>query len=317
MSFIKIKESILDDILERLTKETVGLSISTFLQKGYGIENESFISAYKTRLVNEGYITLHTPSGHFAKFALEFATLTERGLEFISEGGYYGAKYNELRKFENRKSDYIVGDNSLIKHSLQKLRDLESEIKTIKSEMDRAKIGRIEDILEIIFSKVFLYGHGILDPPLIPGPTSIGDILEKCQKAITYLEYHQVSNKRNFKDLHPMVVEVSSKQFEDGHYRDAVNNAFVKLVEVVRAKFPPKDGVDLMQEVFSKDKPKIKFSEDLNERQGMMFLYSGAVAGIRNKYGHKTAIIKDRDYAFELLCFASALFRLFEDQKIY
>ncbi len=158
----------------------------------------------------------------------------------------------------------------------------------------------------------------------LTGSINRDELISICTIVKHDLEIELLDSKSILSNLHPKVLEVSEKQFNNNHYRDAVVNSYIALIEVIKEKFPNKnesgklkDGVELMQEVFSKGNPKIKFSEDGGEQQGMMNLYIGAVGGIRNKYGHKTSNIKDEKYALELLHFASALFRLFDDPSIY
>lgn len=323
MSFVKVKEPILDDILDKVNSATVGLSISVYLEKEYGMTSEGIRSSYRNRLVNEGLIELKKATAlNPANPDLDHCVITEKGKKFVKGAGYFGKRMREFEKFRNRKKSYITENKSIVTHALAQLELLEIEIKKIKNDMFRPDIGRCYDLVKLVIDKAFLPGHPILEYEHMGGMMK-SDLLEFCQKGIFYLKFHTISEKVDFKNLHPEVISLSSKQFDDGHYREAVFNSFARLVEVVKDRYPIgeknklKDGVDLMQEVFSKDNPKVWFSEDGGERQGMMFLYSGAIGAIRNKYGHKTAIIKNKDYAFELLCFASALFRLLEDQSIY
>lgn len=154
---------------------------------------------------------------------------------------------------------------------------------------------------------------------------SKSELEAETQNIITNIELKLIGGSIDLSNLHPEIRNVSEAIFLKQHYREAVNNAFVRLIEIVKSKYPIpdsagkklKDGADLMQEVFSKDKAKFVFSSDPNEQQGMMYLYAGAVAGIRNRYSHNTKDITDQNYALELLHFASALVRLFENKAIY
>jgi len=150
-------------------------------------------------------------------------------------------------------------------------------------------------------------------------------LVAETKNIITNIELKLLGDTLDLSHLHPEIKKVSEGLFLKQHYREAVNNAFVRLIEIVKGKYPiiddkskkQKDGLDLMQDVFSKDKAKFIFSTDPNEQQGMMYLYAGAVAGIRNRYAHSTKDITEPNYALELLHFASALVRLFENKAIY
>ncbi len=96
-------------------------------------------------------------------------------------------------------------------------------------------------------------------------------------------------------NLHPRVRDACIKQFQDGHFREAILNAGIALVDYVkeRAKHPvddkgkPLDGTPLMQKVFAHASPILKVNDltqptDQDERQGMQFLFAGATLGLRN-----------------------------------
>lgn len=99
--------------------------------------------------------------------------------------------------------------------------------------------------------------------------------------------------------LHPEIRRVSEETFNNGHYREAILNAGIALVELVkqRAKNPRDkhgkelDGTPLMQAVFGSKPPILRVNDlksptDQDEQQGMMFLFSGASMGLRNPRAH-------------------------------
>lgn len=218
-----------------------------------------------------------------------------------------------LGLLQNKYPQIDNNQSFLIQQKLEK--DGFIQLKQISSDRKSAQIterGR-EHILTGGYAqskpKVVLK-RDVFDPPL--------DVRKIAEKIFRNTHIPKLS------DLHKKVQEVSAEQFKDGHYREAVLNAFVALTEVIKAKYPIsdhkgtlKDGVDLMQDVFSSQNCKHQISSDANEQKGIMFLYAGAIAAIRNKYGHKTAKIKEAQQAVELLHFASFLFRLLDDPAIY
>lgn len=113
--------------------------------------------------------------------------------------------------------------------------------------------------------------------------------------------------------LHPTIQSAVQKKFADGHYADAIETACKILNNLVQNKSGvfDIDNSKLMQKVFSRDNPILKFndgsSEDLkNEQQGMMFLFCGAIQGLRNPRAHR--VIDDHpEMALEALCFISML----------
>lgn len=94
-------------------------------------------------------------------------------------------------------------------------------------------------------------------------------------------------------NLHPRIADVASELFEDGYHWEAVFAASKALVNYVKERSGQHtlDGTGLMRTVFSKNNPALAFNElsdqtDLDEQEGMMHLFEGAVLAIRNPGGH-------------------------------
>ena len=75
--------------------------------------------------------------------------------------------------------------------------------------------------------------------------------------------------------LHPEVKRVAQKLFEDGHYRQALLDTYIHLVDSIKTKSGRRDcdGVMLMQTVFSVKNPIIRYSKDADEQLGIMWLF--------------------------------------------
>ena len=94
-------------------------------------------------------------------------------------------------------------------------------------------------------------------------------------------------------NLHPRIREVARDLFVDGHRWDAVFAASKALLNYVKEKSGRHDvdGAPLVRAVFSKNNPVLAFNDltdqvDLDEQEGMMHLFEGAVLAIRNPGGH-------------------------------
>jgi uncharacterized protein (TIGR02391 family) len=94
-------------------------------------------------------------------------------------------------------------------------------------------------------------------------------------------------------NLHPRISDVARDRFMDGHHWDAVFAASKALVNFVkeRSNRHDLDGTSLVRAVFSKNSPVLAFNDvadqtDLDEQEGMMHLFEGAVMAIRNPGGH-------------------------------
>ncbi len=131
---------------------------------------------------------------------------------------------------------------------------------------------------------------------------------------------HLSSNERgaptklDLRELHPKVIDAAGALFADGYYRNAILEACTALVGAVQDKSGIQDrhGTSLAEYVFSPKKTVLKVSEDVDERQGFMWLFSGAIMGLRNPRAHRPRDGKDFDaaQAFEWLAFVSALMRV-------
>jgi len=132
--------------------------------------------------------------------------------------------------------------------------------------------------------------------------------------------------------FHLKVVEASKSCFVSGNYREAILNAFIKLIDYVKEITGlDLDGDDLMNRVFSfnydKERrritkyPLIRINElknisDRDEQQGFMFLCKGAVAGIRNPKAHTLIPQTNPLHTLEYLALASLLIRRVEESKV-
>lgn len=117
-------------------------------------------------------------------------------------------------------------------------------------------------------------------------------------------------------ELHPAIEKAAGQLFRDGHYANAIEDSVKALNALVRlySGVDDKDGMPLMEFVFSPKGPVLKFNNladqsDLDEQRGFMMMFSGAVAGLRNPRAHK--IIKDDpEMALEFIAFVSLLAKL-------
>lgn len=97
----------------------------------------------------------------------------------------------------------------------------------------------------------------------------------------------------NYLNLHPRIADVAGDLFQDGYHWEAIFAAAKSLVNYVKERSGQHqlDGAPLMRTVFSRNNPILAFNDladqtDLDEQEGMMHLFEGAVLGIRNPGGH-------------------------------
>jgi uncharacterized protein (TIGR02391 family) len=122
---------------------------------------------------------------------------------------------------------------------------------------------------------------------------------------------------------HPEIQRVSQRLCEEGNFRQAVLDALIHVIDIVREKTGlPFDGDDLMNRAFSTDGrvPPARFNKlqtegDKNEQRGIWYLFKGIV-GIRNSKAHFVADFADPSQAHEYLALASLLLRLLDSATI-
>ena len=126
------------------------------------------------------------------------------------------------------------------------------------------------------------------------------------------------SNYWNY--VHPKIIAVARDAFESNLFALSVEAAFKELNVQVKARikreFPElsmeKDGVSLMQTVFSPTNPMLKVEPEIEStsgrdtQMGYMNMFMGAISAIRNPKAHENMTIS-KDDALRKLYFASML----------
>ena len=119
--------------------------------------------------------------------------------------------------------------------------------------------------------------------------------------------------------IHPKIAVVSQKLFEDGHYANAAEDAFVEINDRVKKLFMKvnptatkvPDGQAAMNTVFSDNAPLVEFCDRSTEtgsniQRGYMQMLAGAMSALRNPKAHANITITKAD-AMRHLMFASML----------
>ena len=122
-------------------------------------------------------------------------------------------------------------------------------------------------------------------------------------------------------DLHPRIAAASAELYRDGHYRNAVLDASLALLNLVKEKSRRHDldGATLMTTVFSKNSPILAFNDlkdqiDRDEQEGMMHLFVGATLALRNPRAH-TLLIDPPEQALEYIALLSLLAKRVDQAK--
>lgn len=120
--------------------------------------------------------------------------------------------------------------------------------------------------------------------------------------------------------IHPLIQKSSKKLFQDGHYANAAEDAFVELngrAKAIYKKLVPSatkipDGTDLMHKLFGSNPllcPVCDTSTESgdNYQQGFHFMTAGAMSALRNPKAHSNDEVLTKDEAMRRLMFASML----------
>ena len=108
----------------------------------------------------------------------------------------------------------------------------------------------------------------------------------------------------------------SRSLFLDGYYALAVEEAYKCLNNIVKELTGLRhlDGVDLMKNAFSLNKPVLKLNDlktrsEKDQQRGYMEMFAAVITGVRNPRAHEHAYLDDPTIALELLGLANHLVR--------
>jgi uncharacterized protein (TIGR02391 family) len=156
--------------------------------------------------------------------------------------------------------------------------------------------------------------HGALPPEQSARTTVVSDSGRQRRRLAEIFG----CDKDSLNPLHSSVRNVAQRLFRDGHYRQAVLDTYIALVQRVKdlSGRHDLDNTALVQAVFSPKNPILVLSDNGDEQMGFMWMFSGAVMGIRNPNAHRLSEKIDKQQAFEWLAFASVLFRLLDSVRV-
>lgn len=129
--------------------------------------------------------------------------------------------------------------------------------------------------------------------------------------------------------IHPLIQKSSKKLFEDGHFANAAEDAFIEinarvknLFSIVNPGSKVPDGDTAMTTVFSTNNPLIEFCDrstetGYNKQKGYMQMLAGAMSALRNPKAHSNSEILSAEEAYRRLTTASMLMYAIDDALKY
>lgn len=121
--------------------------------------------------------------------------------------------------------------------------------------------------------------------------------------------------------LHPAIRASALSQYRDGHWRDAVLNAFIAVFDLVRSRTGlDLDGDRLATRVFSADNPLLVVADlstesGRNDQVGLMMVLQGVYRGIRSPKAHSLQHDLNALKAAQYLVMASLLARRVDEAE--
>ena len=164
-------------------------------------------------------------------------------------------------------------------------------------------------------------------------PYAIGEILFGLDYLLAEGQ-EQPEDKQTAADLwsyiHPLIQKSSKKLYEDGHFANAAEDAFIELnsrTKEIYKKLVPgataiPDGKDLMNKLFGSKPPLCPVCDTSTEsgdnyQQGFHFLTAGAMSALRNPKAHSNDEVLTKEEAMRRLMFASMLMYKLDEAVTY
>ena len=119
--------------------------------------------------------------------------------------------------------------------------------------------------------------------------------------------------------VHPRIRARTESLYRQGHYEEAILNAYKSLEVMVRSKSGESGhGQSLMGRVFNENRPILRINNgsmpfDKDEQAGFNLIFMGVMTGIRNPKAHDEIDQKDPSRALEYIVLADLLARRVEE----
>ena len=166
------------------------------------------------------------------------------------------------------------------------------------------------------------FGRGLINPYAI-GRILCGLELLQSKEPERSEEQRQAVDPWSY--IHPLIQKSSKKLYEDGHFANAAEDAFIeindrvkKLFSIVRPGEPVPDGEAAMTTVFSSNNPLVEFSDrktttGQNKQKGYMQMLAGAMSALRNPKAHSNSEVLSAEESYRRLATASMLMYAIDD----
>lgn len=226
---------------------------------------------------------------------------------------FVGLLRNELRNIANNPNLYglILSANDVIR-----IRDNIISVANSCAATEPQISQQLLWVKDILFPNN-QYGQGIVNP------IALGEVIF----GLDYLVGKQQSQGNGQKQedglwsyIHPSIQKSSKKLYQDGHYANAAEDAFIELnsrAKTIYKKLVPgavatPDGTDLMHKLFGNNPPLCPVCDTSTEsgdnyQQGFHYMTAGAMSALRNPKAHSNDEVLTKEESLRRLMFASML----------
>lgn len=170
-----------------------------------------------------------------------------------------------------------------------------------------------------------VYGQAFVNPVALGAVVFGLDLLVNKEQA----QKKESSDSIAWSYMHPLIQKASRQLFNDGHYANAAEDAFIeindrvkKLFVIVKPGCRIPDGEAAMTTVFSNNNPLIEFCDrstdtGANKQKGYMQMLAGAMSALRNPKAHSNNEILTAEEAYRRLATASMLMYAIDEAVKY
>jgi uncharacterized protein (TIGR02391 family) len=122
--------------------------------------------------------------------------------------------------------------------------------------------------------------------------------------------------------VHPRIKKVSRKLFMDGHFPEAILNAYKAVSNMVKEKTGLDiDGKELMARAFNEQRPILKLTSmnrvsEIDEQEGFRFIFMGVMVGIRNPKAHDEITQYNPIRTLQYIALADLLARRIDESRV-
>ena len=234
-------------------------------------------------------------------------------------------KYSQLSQLSNQLVQIANTPNALITpFRVTDVADIREKIIAVSRNCEQTDPQISEQLLaakDILFA-TNQFGQAFINPYAI-GRILFGLELLQSKDSERSEEQHQAVDLWAY--IHPLIQKASKKLYEDGHFANAAEDAFIEINDRVKhlftiikpgEKIP--DGDKVMTTVFSANSPLVEFCDrntqsGQNKQKGYMEMLSGAISALRNPKAHSNTERLSAEEAYRRLATASMLMYAIDD----